>query len=194
MLREGHDDSFPIIDVGGSVSGISAAGVGFGMPGIINFNQAKYNLSTGGLFKLIGYKTHTHALTGGLLPAIKSFTGSQTPPGANGTRMQFSGGITLVNYTIGGHGSSGSRDWLAIQRNFSVHQQGITADIHCQRADASSQVLNFTSVSYHAHRNLTWEYVSGVYSGCMEFDSELQHQYVYFLLDMICLDSLDVPR
>ncbi|KIJ17979.1 hypothetical protein PAXINDRAFT_9068 [Paxillus involutus ATCC 200175] len=122
-----HDDSFPVIDVGGSVSGIAAAGVGFGMPGIINFNQAKYNLSTGRLFKLIGYKTHAHALIGGLLPAVKSFTGSQTPPGANGTRLQFSGGVTL--------------------RNFSVHQQGITADIHCQPADASSQVLNFTSVN-----------------------------------------------
>ncbi|KAF8841342.1 hypothetical protein BDN67DRAFT_534824 [Paxillus ammoniavirescens] len=125
-----HDDSFPIIDVGGSVSGIAAAGVGFGMPGIINFNQAKYNLSTGGL-----------------LPAVRSFTGSQTPPGANETRLRFSGGVTLVNYTIGHGSSEWGRDWSAIQRNFSVHQQGITADIHCQPADASSQVLNFTSVN-----------------------------------------------
>ncbi|KAF9222450.1 hypothetical protein BS17DRAFT_189880 [Gyrodon lividus] len=125
-----HDDSFPIIDVGGSVSGIAAAGVSFGMPGIINFNQAKYNLSTGGL-----------------LPAIESFAGSKTPPGTNGTRMQFSGGTTIVNTTIS-HGSSGSiRNWLGIQRNFSVHQQGITADVNCQIADASSQVMNFTNLN-----------------------------------------------
>ncbi|KAF8838093.1 hypothetical protein BDN67DRAFT_972077 [Paxillus ammoniavirescens] len=99
------------------------AGIGFGMPGIINFNQAKYNHSTGGL-----------------LPAIKSFAGSQTPPSPNGTRMQFSGGIILVNSTIHGPGS----DWRAIQKNYSVHQQGVTADVNCQRADANSQVLNFT--------------------------------------------------
>ncbi|KAF8835575.1 hypothetical protein BDN67DRAFT_1072350 [Paxillus ammoniavirescens] len=118
-----HHDSFPIIDVGESMSGISAAGVSFGRPGIINFNQAKYNVSTGGL-----------------LPAIKSFAGSQTPPGPNKTRTQFSGGTTLVNSTIHGAGSN----WRAIQTKYSVHQQGITADINCQRADANSQVLNFT--------------------------------------------------
>jgi hypothetical protein len=49
MMREVHDASFPILDVGGSVSGMAAAGVSFGMPGIINFNEAKYNLSTGGV-------------------------------------------------------------------------------------------------------------------------------------------------
>ncbi|KAF8838096.1 hypothetical protein BDN67DRAFT_127483 [Paxillus ammoniavirescens] len=132
-----HDDSFPTITVGGSVSGISVAGAGSGIPGIIKFNQAKYNISTGGL-----------------LPVIESFAGSKIPPGANGTRMQFSGGRTLVNSTISGRGSSSSpRDWLGMQRNFSVYQQGITADIHCQTADASSQVLNFTNS--HTTLNLT---------------------------------------
>jgi hypothetical protein len=59
-VREVHDASFPIIDVGGPVSGIAAAGVSFGMPGIINFNEAKYNLSTGGSLKSHSSKlTHT---------------------------------------------------------------------------------------------------------------------------------------
>ncbi|KIJ17974.1 hypothetical protein PAXINDRAFT_97529 [Paxillus involutus ATCC 200175] len=125
-----HDDSFPIIDVGGSVSGIAAAGVGFGMPGIVNFNEAKYNLSTGGL-----------------LPVVQSFTGSKTPPGTNGTRLQFSGGVTSVNTTISqGSSSSSPKDWLGIQRNFTVYQQGITADITCQ-TPASSQLLNFTNTN-----------------------------------------------
>ncbi|KIJ04972.1 hypothetical protein PAXINDRAFT_21748, partial [Paxillus involutus ATCC 200175] len=103
-----HDDSFPIIDVGGSVSGIAAAGISFGIPGIVNFNEAKYNLSTGS----------------GLLPVIQSFAGSTARPGTNGTRLQFSGGATL--------------------RNFTVYQQGITADVNCQAA-TSSQLLNFTN-------------------------------------------------
>ncbi|KIJ18002.1 hypothetical protein PAXINDRAFT_9091 [Paxillus involutus ATCC 200175] len=137
-----HDDSFPIIDVGGSVSGIAAAGVSFGMLGIVNFNEAKYNLSTGGL-----------------LPVVQSFAGSTTPPGTNGTRLQFSGGVTSVNTTISqGSSSSSPKDWLGIQRNFTVYQQGITADITCQ-TPASSQLLNFTNT------NITLDVTSpGMYS------------------------------
>ncbi|KIK94959.1 hypothetical protein PAXRUDRAFT_415988 [Paxillus rubicundulus Ve08.2h10] len=125
-----HDASFPIIDVGGPVSGIAAAGVSFGMPGIINFNQAKYNLSTGGL-----------------LAAIRNFAGSQILAGSGGTRLNFSGGTTIANARPT-HGSSGSiRDWLGIQRNFSMYQQGITADIDCHGANIGSQVSNFTNVN-----------------------------------------------
>ncbi|KIJ12338.1 hypothetical protein PAXINDRAFT_14816 [Paxillus involutus ATCC 200175] len=125
-----HDASFPIIDVGGPVSGIAAAGVSFGMPGIINFNEAKYNLSTGGL-----------------LAAIRNFAGSHIPPGSGGTRLNFSGGTTIANARPT-HGSSGSiRDWFGVQRNFSMYQQGITADINCYAAATSSQVLNFTNVN-----------------------------------------------
>ncbi|KAF9239491.1 hypothetical protein BU15DRAFT_61995 [Melanogaster broomeanus] len=124
-----RDGALPVIDVGESVSGITDAGVSFGIPGIINFNDARYNISTGGL-----------------LPSIQSFAGSKTIPGPNETRMQFSGGMTVVDTKIS-HGSSGSiRDWLGIQRNFSVDQQGLTADIHCQPADASS-VLNLTNLN-----------------------------------------------
>ncbi|KIJ58289.1 hypothetical protein HYDPIDRAFT_171330 [Hydnomerulius pinastri MD-312] len=126
-----HDDSFPIIDVGGSVSGISAAGMTFGMPGIINFNQAKYNLSTGGL-----------------LPAIETFAGSTVSPGTNGTRMQFSGGKTAVNTRINHGTSNGINQWLGLQRNFTIDQQGITAEIVCQTQDSSSYELNFTNTNY----------------------------------------------
>ncbi|KIJ12341.1 hypothetical protein PAXINDRAFT_14819 [Paxillus involutus ATCC 200175] len=125
-----HDASFPIIDVGGSVSGIAAAGVSFGMPGIINFNEAKYNLSTGGI-----------------LPTIVAYAGSQAPPGANGTRLNFSGGQTIANALVN-HGSSSSpTNWLGIQRNFSVLQQGLTANITCQSAATSSELLNFTNLN-----------------------------------------------
>ncbi|KIK78390.1 hypothetical protein PAXRUDRAFT_834584 [Paxillus rubicundulus Ve08.2h10] len=129
-----HDASFPIIDVGGPVSGIAAAGISFGMPGIINFNQAKYNLSTGGL-----------------LAAVRHYAGSQILAGHAGTRLSFSGGTTAANARPT-HGSSGSvRDWLGIQRNFSLYQQGITADIDCYAATASSQALNFTNVNTTIH-------------------------------------------
>ncbi|KAF9235415.1 hypothetical protein BU15DRAFT_64862 [Melanogaster broomeanus] len=125
MLRgKVNDDAFPILDVGGSVSGISAAGISFGMPGIINFNEANFNLSTRGI-----------------LPVIDGFAGSTVPPGPNGTRMQFSGGATIVDTTIN-PGSSGSMtNWFG-QRNYTVDQQGITADISCQAADNNTLNLN----------------------------------------------------
>ncbi|KIK77954.1 hypothetical protein PAXRUDRAFT_834783 [Paxillus rubicundulus Ve08.2h10] len=121
-----HDASFPIIDVGGSVSGIAAAGVSFGMPGIINFNEAKYNLSTGGV-----------------LATVTTYAGSQTPAGTDGTRLNFSGGATFANAPYSGS----ARNWLGIQTNFSVLQQGITANITCQSAAMSSQLLNFTNLN-----------------------------------------------
>jgi hypothetical protein len=142
-----HDASFPVIDVGGPVSGIAAAGISFGMPGIVNFNQAKYNLSTGESFHSRCSKTHPHIFTGGLLPAVRHYAGSQILAGTTGTRLSFSGGETTANARPK-HESSGSvRDWLGIQRNFSLYQQGITADIDCYAAATSSQDLNFTNVN-----------------------------------------------
>ncbi|KIK94964.1 hypothetical protein PAXRUDRAFT_827478 [Paxillus rubicundulus Ve08.2h10] len=100
------------------------------MPGIVNFNEAKYNLSTGGV-----------------LPTIVTYAGSQTLAGVGGTRLNFSGGQTIAN-ALANHGSSSSpRNWLGIQRNFSVDQQGITANITCQNAATSSQLLNFTNLN-----------------------------------------------
>jgi hypothetical protein len=48
-------------------------------------------------------------------------------------------------------------------------------------------------LQHHAQRNLTWEYVAGLYAGRTEFDSELQHQHMPFLLNTIALHLLDVP-
>ncbi|KAF9235412.1 hypothetical protein BU15DRAFT_77996 [Melanogaster broomeanus] len=121
-----RDDAFPLLDVGGSVSGISAAGISFGMPGIINFNQAKYNLSTRGI-----------------LPVIQSFAGATAPPSSsNGTRLQFSGGATIVNNTISAGPQGSMSNWFGIQTNYTVDQQGITADINCQAADNNTLNLN----------------------------------------------------
>ncbi|KAF9235414.1 hypothetical protein BU15DRAFT_64861 [Melanogaster broomeanus] len=124
MLGEDGDDAFPLLDVGGSLSGISAAGISFGMPGIINFNEAKYNLSTRGV-----------------LPAIDGFAGATTPPSRNGTRLQFSGGATIVDATVKPGASGSTTNWFG-QRNYTVDQQGLTADINCQSADDNTLNLN----------------------------------------------------
>lgn len=41
-----QDNSFAILNIGGTLSGVSAAGYNFGLPGIFNFNGAKYDVST----------------------------------------------------------------------------------------------------------------------------------------------------
>lgn len=41
-----QDNAFEIIDIGGMLSGVSAAGYTYGLPGTFNFNGAKYNVST----------------------------------------------------------------------------------------------------------------------------------------------------
>ncbi|KAF9235411.1 hypothetical protein BU15DRAFT_64858 [Melanogaster broomeanus] len=122
-----RDDAFPLLDVGGSVSGVSAAGITFGMPSIINFNEAKYNLTTCGV-----------------LPVIQSFAGSMAQPynGRNGTRLQFSGGATIVNNNISTAPSGPMDNWFGIQTNYTVDQQGITAVITCQAADNNTLNLN----------------------------------------------------
>ncbi|KIJ10266.1 hypothetical protein PAXINDRAFT_102058 [Paxillus involutus ATCC 200175] len=124
-----HDDSFPIIDIGSSLSGISAAGTNFGLPGILNFNGAKYNISTGGI-----------------LPAMPDYTGSTEEPGANYTRMSFAGGKVLVNMTILPDIEAGGwAQWFGVQRNYSVYQQGVTANVSCTLATESGYQMNLSS-------------------------------------------------
>ncbi|KAF9237548.1 hypothetical protein BU15DRAFT_63105 [Melanogaster broomeanus] len=124
-----HDDSFPIIDIGGSLSGISAAGTSFALPGIFNFNGAKYNISTGGV-----------------LPAIREYAGSIQNRGSNGARLSFAGGHVLTNTTLHPDVSAaGAANWLGVQRNFSVDQQGLTAEVTCIPANESQYQLNLVN-------------------------------------------------
>ncbi|KAG1887423.1 uncharacterized protein F5891DRAFT_1199973 [Suillus fuscotomentosus] len=48
-----QDNAFEIIDIGGMLSGVSAAGCTYGLPGTFNFNGAKYNVSTQGIVPTI---------------------------------------------------------------------------------------------------------------------------------------------
>ncbi|KAG2355010.1 hypothetical protein BDR07DRAFT_1493739 [Suillus spraguei] len=110
-----RDDAFEVLDIGGMLSGISAAGQTYGLPGIFNFNGAKYNVSTQGI-----------------VPAIEEYSGSDAVPGSNGTRLGFSGGNVTVNTTP----IPGKRTILplpsGILRSHSMLQQGLTANVNCR--------------------------------------------------------------
>jgi hypothetical protein len=46
LATQVQDNSFEVLDIGGMLSGFSAAGFTYGLPGTFNFNGAKYNVST----------------------------------------------------------------------------------------------------------------------------------------------------
>ncbi|KAG1807991.1 uncharacterized protein BJ212DRAFT_1485270 [Suillus subaureus] len=136
-LTDIQDNSFEILDIGGMLSGVTAAGFTFGLPGTFNFNGAKYNVSTQGV-----------------VPTIEAFSGSDGVPNADGTRLGFSGGNVTVNTRV----VSGSHPSVPIpqgfDRNYSMSQQGLTANVSCRAIDSSqTHYLWGTNNSYLIYAN-----------------------------------------
>ncbi|KAG2105528.1 uncharacterized protein F5147DRAFT_702745 [Suillus discolor] len=102
------------------LSGITAAGFTFGLPGTFNFNGAKYNISTQGV-----------------VPTIEAFSGSNGIPDANGTRLGFSGGNITVNTGIVPGSYSRAPIPQGFSTNYSMWQQGLTVNVSCRAIDSS---------------------------------------------------------
>ncbi|KAG2355009.1 hypothetical protein BDR07DRAFT_1493738 [Suillus spraguei] len=104
-----RNDAFEVLDIGGMLSGISAAGQTYGLPGTFNFNGAKYNVSTGGI-----------------VPTIEDYSGSDGAPCADCTRLAFSGGNVTVNTgpILGKHSMHTVPQGFGT--NYSMWQQGYT--------------------------------------------------------------------
>ncbi|KAG1810463.1 uncharacterized protein HD556DRAFT_1223636 [Suillus plorans] len=131
------NDAFEVLDIGGMLSGVAAAGFTFGLPGTFNFNGAKYNISTQGV-----------------VPTIEAFSGSDGIPDADGTRLGFSGGNITVNTGVvpGSHSSVPIPQGFST--NYSMWQQGLTANVSCQAIDSSqTQYLWNTNNSYIIYTN-----------------------------------------
>ncbi|KIJ58953.1 hypothetical protein HYDPIDRAFT_44239 [Hydnomerulius pinastri MD-312] len=98
------------IEVFGSnslMSGIAAAGNVFGLENIFNFNNVRYN-----------------ATTGGILPAIAPYDGTQQLAPLENSGINFSGGYVPGNLTA-------SPDHSGISSTYTVLQQGLTANVTC---------------------------------------------------------------
>ncbi|KAG0708734.1 hypothetical protein DFH29DRAFT_993613 [Suillus ampliporus] len=108
--------AFETINVLTLISGIVAVvvkGVVETSP-IFTFNGAAYNRSTSGV-----------------LPAIEEYSGASNPP--SGVGLAFSGGKVPVNSSFDwGRHESGS---AGIAKNYTVTQQGVTANVMCQAID-----------------------------------------------------------
>ncbi|KAG2031825.1 hypothetical protein BDR03DRAFT_971722 [Suillus americanus] len=119
---------FQTIDVLTLLSGIAAVDDQSGMQtsSMFSFNGVSYNRSTGGV-----------------LPAIEDYSGSSNPPGS-AVGLEFSGGRVPVNTNV---------DWpnrrdngtTGIAQNYTVTQQGLTADVSCQPIDRSQNSFNVTT-------------------------------------------------
>ncbi|KAG2115572.1 hypothetical protein BD769DRAFT_1072773 [Suillus cothurnatus] len=136
-LTDIQDNAFEILDIGGMLSGVAAAGFTFGLRGTFNFNGAKYNISTQGI-----------------VPTIEDYSGSDGVPDANGTRLGFSGGNVTVNTGVipGSHRSVPIPQGFST--NYSMSQQGLTAYVNCRAIDSSQmQYLWDTSDSYLIYAN-----------------------------------------
>ncbi|KAG2065350.1 hypothetical protein BDR04DRAFT_1108609 [Suillus decipiens] len=133
-----RNDAFEVLDIGGMLSGISAAGQTYGIPGTFNFNGAKYNVSTGGI-----------------VPTIEEYSGSNGVPGPNGTRLGFSGG----NVTVNTGEILGERTSVPIpqgfSRNYSMLQQGLTANVSCQPIASSNTQYAWNMNSGVVYSNAT---------------------------------------
>jgi hypothetical protein len=132
-----QDNAFEVLDIGAMLSGVSAAGYAYGLPGTFNFNGAKYNVSTQGI-----------------VPAIEDYSGSDGVPGANETRLGFSGGNVTVNTRLVPGKHTSVHIPQGFDRNYSMSQQGLTANVNCRAIDSSqTQYLWDTNTSYVIYAN-----------------------------------------
>ncbi|KAG2031061.1 hypothetical protein BDR03DRAFT_139686 [Suillus americanus] len=136
-LTDIQDNAFEILDIGAILSGVAAAGYTFGIPRTFNFNGVKYNVSTQGI-----------------VPAIEDYSGSDGVPGANGTRLGFAGGNVTVNTGLVPRSHPSVPIPQGFSRNYSMLQQGLTANVSCRPIDLSqTQYLWDTNNSYVIYSN-----------------------------------------
>ncbi|KAG2031078.1 hypothetical protein BDR03DRAFT_1016458 [Suillus americanus] len=131
-LTDIQDNAFEILDIGVMLSGVAAAGFFFGLPGTFNFNGAKYNVSTQGV-----------------VPTIEAFSGSDGVPDANGTRLGFSGGNVTVNIGVVPGSHSNMPIPQGFSRNYSMLQQGLTANVSCRAIDTSQTQYLWNTNNYY---------------------------------------------
>ncbi|KAG1854126.1 hypothetical protein C8R48DRAFT_776917 [Suillus tomentosus] len=138
-----QNNAFEIINISGMLSGVSAAGYTYGLPGTFNFNGAKYNVST----CEFGFSEE-------IVPTIEEYSGSDGVPGANGTRLGFSCGNVTVNIEPlqGKHTSLHIPQGFS--RNYSMLQQGLTANVSCRAIGSNqTQYVWNTNNSYVIYAN-----------------------------------------
>ncbi|KAG1776656.1 hypothetical protein EV702DRAFT_971252, partial [Suillus placidus] len=138
--------AFQTINVLTLLSGIAAANVQGGVQtsSIFSFNGVSYNQSTGGV-----------------LPAIQEYSGSSNSPGP-AVGLTFSGGQVPVNTSFDWGRLGRDAGTQGIGKNYTVTQQGVTANVTCQPIDRSQDVFTVLPEATQGPQNynftfLTWQ-------------------------------------
>ncbi|KAG2095321.1 uncharacterized protein F5147DRAFT_656967 [Suillus discolor] len=137
-----QDNFFAILDIGGTLSGVSDAGYTFGLPGIFNFNGTKYD---------------------GIVPTIEGYSCSNGVLGADGTRLGFTGGKVTVNTVPLPRKHTSVSIPQGFSRNYSMWQQGLTAKVSSNLYNSITglRLWNITA-NCGANMPTTQEYVTVV--------------------------------
>ncbi|KAG1898657.1 uncharacterized protein F5891DRAFT_1237123, partial [Suillus fuscotomentosus] len=120
--------AFETISVLALLSGIAAVSVQGGVEtsSMFNFNGVSYNQSTGGV-----------------LPAIEEYSGSSTQSGS-AVGLAFIGGQVPVNTSFNWGHLRRDAGTQGIAKNYTVTQQGLTANVTCQPIDRSQNTFSLT--------------------------------------------------
>ncbi|KAG2110505.1 uncharacterized protein F5147DRAFT_126459 [Suillus discolor] len=120
--------AFEVLNVLTLLSGIAAVDIQGGVEtsSMFSFNGVSYNQSTGGI-----------------LPAIQEYSGSSAPPGSN-VGLEFTGGQVPVNTSFDWGHLGRDAGTQGISTNYSITQQGLTANVTCQPIDRSQNTFSVT--------------------------------------------------
>ncbi|KAG1839378.1 hypothetical protein C8R48DRAFT_782096 [Suillus tomentosus] len=123
--------AFEVLNVLTLLSGTAAVDTQGGVEtsSMFSFNGVSYNQSTGGI-----------------LPAIQEYSGSSAPPGSN-VGLAFTGGQVPVNTSFDWGHLERDAGTQGISKNYSITQQGLTANVTCQPIDRSQNTFEVTPYS-----------------------------------------------
>lgn len=172
--------AFQTINVLTLLSGIAAVSVqgGVQMSSMFSFNGVSYNQSTGGI-----------------LPVIEEYSGSSNPPGT-AVGLAFSGGQVPVNTTFDWGHLGRDAGTQGIARNYTITQQGVTANVTCQPIDRSqneffvdpmmTQGLNSTFFTWEAAVNCSGNLNSLTYFTVGSVGGQIDNATQGFLPIVVC--------
>ncbi|KAG2144476.1 hypothetical protein DEU56DRAFT_205731 [Suillus clintonianus] len=153
--------AFQTINVLTLLSGISAVDIQGGVQttSIFSFNGVSYNQSCGGV-----------------LPAIEEYSGASDLPGPN-VGLEFSGGKVPVNSSFDWGHLGRDAGTQGISKNYTVTQQGVTADVTCQPMDRSKDSFEVTPTVSQGPFNtfITWVAAANCSGSAFISDMKLVH-------------------
>ncbi|KAG2031826.1 hypothetical protein BDR03DRAFT_971727 [Suillus americanus] len=174
--------AFQTINVLTLLSGIAAVDIQGGVQtsSMFSFNGVSYNQSTGGI-----------------LPAIEEYSGSSKPPGSD-VGLAFTGGQVPVNTSFDWGHLGRDAGTQGIAKNYTITQQGVTANVSCQPIDRSQNAFsidptmtqgpNLTFITWEAVANCSGNLNLQYYFTAASLSGQINNASEGFLPIVVCPD------